>query len=88
VLHSITLPTLILHAWDDPFIRILPSTMDRIRANPALQFVGTEHGGHCGFLEQGKFDDGRWAERECVSFLLHAHHHAHSHLSGRLPANV
>ncbi|MES2220555.1 MAG: alpha/beta fold hydrolase, partial [Acidobacteriota bacterium] len=50
VLDCIAVPTLILHALDDPFIRILPGTLEKIQANPHIAFIETRHGGHCGFL--------------------------------------
>jgi uncharacterized protein len=66
---AIALPTLILHAADDPFIRLLPETRAKLRANPRIQFVETDRGGHCAFLAAPKGYDGRWAERSAVEFL-------------------
>jgi uncharacterized protein len=62
-------PGFILHAANDPFIRILPATREKILANPHLIFTETEDGGHCSFLAQPKDDDGHWAERQVVVFL-------------------
>lgn len=65
-----SIPTLILHALDDPFIRLLPATRVALVGNPSVTYVETESGGHCAFLEQGKKgDDGRWAERTLLGFL-------------------
>ncbi len=50
VIDRIAVPTLILHALDDPFIRILPETREKIDSNPNIAFVETERGGHCAFL--------------------------------------
>jgi uncharacterized protein len=69
VVDRIAVPTLILHAANDPFIRILPETRQKILANPHITFVETEDGGHCSFLAQPDGDDGRWAERQVVEFL-------------------
>jgi len=69
VVDRIAVPTLILHAANDPFIRILPETRARIRANPNITFVETDDGGHCSFLAHADGDDGRWAERQVVEFL-------------------
>jgi len=69
VVDRITVPTLILHAANDPFIRILPETRRKILSNPHITFVETEDGGHCSFLAQPDGDDGRWAERQVVEFL-------------------
>jgi predicted alpha/beta-fold hydrolase len=69
VLDRIAVPTLILHAGNDPFIRILPETRRKILANPNITFVETEDGGHCSFLADPDGDDGHWAERQILKFL-------------------
>jgi uncharacterized protein len=69
VVDRIAVPALILHAANDPFIRILPETRQKILSNPSITFVETEDGGHCSFLAQPDVDDGRWAERQVVEFL-------------------
>jgi predicted alpha/beta-fold hydrolase len=70
VVQRIAVPTLILHAANDPFIRIQPETVSRIAANPNITYIETEDGGHCAFVGErnGAGDDGRWAEREVVEF--------------------
>lgn len=73
VLHRIVVPTLVLHACDDPFIRLLPETRVALEANPALTLVETGHGGHCAFLaepEPANGYDGYWAERTALGFVL------------------
>jgi predicted alpha/beta-fold hydrolase len=69
VVDRIAVPTLILHAANDPFIRILADTRQKILSNPHITFVETEDGGHCSFLAQPDGDDGRWAERQVVEFF-------------------
>jgi predicted alpha/beta-fold hydrolase len=69
VVDRIVAPTLILHAANDPFIRILPETRRKILSNPNIAFVETKDGGHCSFLARPDGDDGRWAERQVVEFL-------------------
>ena len=69
VLHRIAVPTLIVHAADDPFIRILPESKKKILANANIKFLETEGGGHCAFLADADDYDGRWAERTVVEFL-------------------
>ena len=69
VVDRIAVPTLILHAANDPFIRILPETRHKILANPNISFVETEDGGHCSFLARRDGDDGRWAEWRVVDYL-------------------
>lgn len=73
VLDRISIPTLILHALDDPFIRITGGTRAKIAANPNVTFIEPEHGGHCAFLAQpdeASGYDGYWAEHTLVHFLL------------------
>jgi hypothetical protein len=69
VVGSIAVPALILHAANDPFIRILPETRAQILANPNITFIETADGGHCSFLAAPDGDDGHWAERQVVEFL-------------------
>ena len=69
VLEHINVPTLVLHAADDPFIRVLPETRAKLAANPHVRFVESAHGGHCGFLAEPVGYDGRWAERAVVEFF-------------------
>ena len=52
VVDRIAVPGFILHAANDPFIRILPATRQKILANPHLIFIETEDGGHCSFLAE------------------------------------
>jgi len=69
VVDRVAVPALILHAANDPFIRILPETRQRILSNPNITFIETEDGGHCSFLAHPDGDDGRWAERWIIQFL-------------------
>lgn len=69
VVDRIAVPTLILQAANDPCIRILPETRQKILSNPKITFIETEDGGHCSFLADPDGDDGRWAERQIVRFL-------------------
>lgn len=67
---DITVPTLILHALDDPFIRMTPETRGKLLANSCIRLVETRHGGHCAFLSLEPGDAGFWAERTLLDFLL------------------
>jgi uncharacterized protein len=67
---DITVPTLILHALDDPFIRMTPETRVKLLANSHVRLVETRHGGHCAFLSPEPGDAGFWAERTLLDFLL------------------
>jgi hypothetical protein len=67
---ELQVPTLIVHSLDDPFIRMLPETRATLIANPWVTLMETDRGGHCAFLAAEKNDDGRWAERTLLRFLL------------------
>jgi predicted alpha/beta-fold hydrolase len=76
VVDRIAVPALIIHAANDPFIRVLPETRARIAANPNITYIETADGGHCAFVGERNggrngdaTDDGRWAEREVVKFV-------------------
>ncbi|MDR3747089.1 MAG: alpha/beta fold hydrolase [Acidobacteriota bacterium] len=69
VLDRIAVPTLVVHADDDPFIRVLPETREKLLRNPHITYVETERGGHCAFIAESNGYDGRWAERQAIAFL-------------------
>jgi hypothetical protein len=50
--------------------------------NPAITFVETAHGGHCAFLAAANGYDGRWAERQAITFIRRVEHG----ISTKLPA--
>jgi predicted alpha/beta-fold hydrolase len=71
VLDRIAIPTLILHASDDPFIVFSAESRGKIASNPAITLLETEHGGHCAFLAPSSSDnDGYWAEHTALQFVL------------------
>ncbi len=67
---QIAVPTLILHALDDPFVRMSPSTRAALLANDHVRLVETAHGGHCAFLAPAAGYDGYWAEKLLLDFML------------------
>jgi predicted alpha/beta-fold hydrolase len=77
VVGRIAAPALVLHAANDPFIRITPETRQKVSSNPNITFVETADGGHCAFIGSprkarngsGRDEDGYWAEHEIVNFL-------------------
>ncbi|MGA2001940.1 MAG: alpha/beta fold hydrolase [Terriglobales bacterium] len=71
VVGQVSVPALVLHSANDPFIRITDETRQKILANPNITFVEPDDGGHCAFIGErnGASDDGYWAESEIVSFL-------------------
>jgi len=69
VLDRIRVPTLVLHAEDDPFIVVTPPSRALMESNPAMEFVATPHGGHCAFINARRNGDGvYWAEARVVEF--------------------
>jgi len=71
VIDRITRPALVIHAANDPFIRLLPEAREKMAFNPNITYVEAEDGGHCAFFGEREGDmsyDGRWAEREVVAF--------------------
>jgi predicted alpha/beta-fold hydrolase len=69
VVEQISVPTRILHAANDPFIRILPETRKKILANPHIGFLEAKDGGHCSFIAEANGYDGFWAEQQIIHFL-------------------
>jgi predicted alpha/beta-fold hydrolase len=65
-----SIPTLIVHSLDDPFIVMLPETRSALIGNPHVTYIETQHGGHCAFLSPAPADDGYWAEKTLLGFLL------------------
>ncbi len=65
----IRIPTLVLHAEDDPFIVITAESRQLLRANAAIDFHPTPHGGHCGFMGSTvPGDDTYWAENRVLDY--------------------
>jgi predicted alpha/beta-fold hydrolase len=71
VVDGIAVPTLILRALDDPFIRLNPETRAALRANPHVILVETAHGGHCAYLSRDPGNEIHWAEATVIRYLLH-----------------
>jgi hypothetical protein len=73
IVDRIAVPTLVLHAIDDPFVHIMPESLAALEANPNINLVQTAHGGHCAFLAEPDLaagDDGYWAESTLLRFIL------------------
>jgi uncharacterized protein len=69
VIGRIKLPTLILHADDDPLIPAAPFRDPSIAGNPNVLLVLTPGGGHVGFIGDAREgEDRRWAENRVVDF--------------------
>jgi predicted alpha/beta-fold hydrolase len=68
-LHGIRVPTLLVHALDDPFVdeRAIPHGV--IDGNPHLHTAFVPRGGHVGFIAGPPRAPRFWAEREAARFL-------------------
>lgn len=67
-LRHIRIPTLIIHAKDDPFIPFAPLRDPSIAANPYVLLIAPERGGHVAFLSDNAGEDRFWAENRLVEF--------------------
>ena len=69
MIKDIRIPTLIVHAKDDPFIPFDPLQHPSISANPHVILLAPEHGGHLGFVgADTKGEDRFWSENRVVEF--------------------
>lgn len=69
VIDRIRIPTLILHAEDDPFIPFAPLLHPSVSANPYVLLVATKRGGHVAFVSRKKdYEDRFWGENRVVEF--------------------
>ena len=74
VARGIRVPTLIIHAEDDPFIPFEPLRDRVFSENPYILLIATPRGGHVAFISSGKFrrnsgEDRFWAENRAVEFF-------------------
>lgn len=68
-LKRIRIPTLIIHAKDDPFIPFEPLRDYELASNPNVLLIGTERGGHVAFIARKTGTEDRfWAENRLVEF--------------------
>lgn len=66
----ISVPTLIIHAQDDPFIPFDSFRHPDIQSNSNVVLLAPEQGGHVGFISADREGEDRfWAERMVVEFL-------------------
>ena len=68
-LPSIRVPTLLLHAVDDPFLPAESIPHAEVAANPLLEAIFPAHGGHVGFVAGPPWAPVYWAERTAAAFL-------------------
>ncbi|MGH9929755.1 MAG: YheT family hydrolase [Pyrinomonadaceae bacterium] len=70
VVDRIRIPTLIIHAADDPFIPVTPLREPAVADNPYILLLAPEQGGHVAFIsaDRNGDDDRFWAENRVVEF--------------------
>ncbi|MFN2531762.1 MAG: YheT family hydrolase [Pyrinomonadaceae bacterium] len=69
VANQIRIPTLVIHAKDDPFIPFTPLEEPGFRNNPFVLVIGTQQGGHVAFISRKRVDEDRfWAENRAIEF--------------------
>jgi predicted alpha/beta-fold hydrolase len=70
VIDRIRIPTLIIHAEDDPFIPFEPLLDPAVTGNAYLLLIGPQQGGHVAFIGAKKEanSDRFWAENRVVEF--------------------
>ena len=68
-LAAIRVPTLLLHAEDDPFLPCDSIPMQPLLENPKLSMVRHRRGGHVGFLEGTPWAPRFWGDEEAARFL-------------------
>jgi predicted alpha/beta-fold hydrolase len=70
VIQNIRIPTLIIHAEDDPFIPFGPLRDPAFYENPYILLIATERGGHVAFISARQINEDRfWAENRVVEFF-------------------
>lgn len=70
VIAQVRIPTLIIHAEDDPFIPFAPLRDSAVANNPHIVLVGPKQGGHVAFIsaDQNGDYDRFWAENRVIEF--------------------
>jgi len=69
VLHRIRVPSLIIHARNDPFIPFEPFEKIQALENPWISLLATQSGGHVAFCgRRQEHEDRAWAENRCIEF--------------------
>jgi predicted alpha/beta-fold hydrolase len=69
VVDRVQVPSLVLCAQDDPFIRLFDETRIKLLANPYIVFAEPRHGGHCAFLGPDAGEEIHWAEAVVVRYV-------------------
>ncbi|MEJ2503379.1 MAG: hypothetical protein P8177_08715 [Gemmatimonadota bacterium] len=68
-LTGIRVPTLVVHARDDPFLPAASIPEPALRSNPAITALITDRGGHLGFLAGSVLRPVSWVETVVAEWL-------------------
>jgi predicted alpha/beta-fold hydrolase len=68
VIAQICVPNLMITAEDDPFVPYVSFLAAGVQKNSNIQFVPTEHGGHCAYISNKNGVERFWAEQRIVEF--------------------
>jgi predicted alpha/beta-fold hydrolase len=68
VIGQVRVPLLLITAKDDPFVPYESFLRAGVEANPSIQFVAPDGGGHCGFIAKWPGKERHWAEARIVEF--------------------
>lgn len=66
---SISVPTTIVNAENDPIVPFESLPLDILRAHPNVTLLATRDGGHCGFRPARLTDEFYWSEKYALQFL-------------------
>jgi predicted alpha/beta-fold hydrolase len=69
VIAQVKIPLFLMAAKDDPFVPFESFLRAKVTANPAVQFVAPDYGGHCGFISKWQGNERHWAEARVVEFM-------------------
>lgn len=69
IVSRIRVPTLLIHALDDPFLNRTAIPIRAVEENPWTLGAFVERGGHVGFVEGGSGRTRFWSEEEAVRYL-------------------
>lgn len=70
VVAQVRVPTLVLTARNDPIVPYASFLKANVAQNPAIRFIASDHGGHCGFVSNQSGVKRFWAEQRIVDFCL------------------
>lgn len=68
-IQSISVPTTIVNAENDPIVPFESLPLDMLRSHPNVTLLATKDGGHCGFRPAQLTDEFYWSEKYALQFL-------------------